>query len=151
MAETDTPQAQDVPGEFVLYDKKMTRVYIADPLPHERSALRIVLLDLHMEVIGEAANWTTTLAQAPALRPDMVLIDWSTLPSSAQNASLAALRDVCPKALMIVLISHLDARQLAVLSSGADTFISKGEAPDRVTERLLAAAQTIVSRDVNLL
>ena len=136
LAETDTPQPQDAAGEYVLYDEYMTRVYIADPLSEERSALRLVLQDLHLDVIGEAPEWTTTLSEAPTLHPDMLLIDWSMLPNGAQSAALAGLREACPGAMVIVLISHLDARQQAALSSGADTFISKGEAPERVTERL---------------
>ena len=143
VAETDTPQTQDASGEFVLYDESMTRVFIADGLPEERSALRLVLVDLHLEVVGEAADWVTTLAQAPTLRPDMLLIDWNMLPKDTQNAALAALREACPGALMIVLISHLDARQQAALSSGADTFISKGETPERVAERLRAVVAGI--------
>jgi hypothetical protein len=37
VAETDIPQTQDAPGEFVLYDEYMTRVYVADTLTEERS------------------------------------------------------------------------------------------------------------------
>lgn len=121
-----------------MYDESMTRVYIADALPEERSALRLLLIDLHLEVIGETGNWGTTLAEAPTLRPDMLLIDWSMLPRDTQSAALAGLREACPGAMVIVLISHLDARQQAALSSGADTFISKGETPERVAERLRA-------------
>ena len=44
----------------------MTRVFLADAQPEERSALRLLLLDLNMEVVGEAADWPTTLAQATA-------------------------------------------------------------------------------------
>lgn len=119
-----------------MYDECMTRVYIADALPEERSALRLVLVDLNMDVIGEASDWKTTLAEAPTLRPEMLLIDWSMLPNGTQSAALGGLREACPGALVIVLISHLDARQQAALSSGADTFISKGETPERVAERL---------------
>lgn len=143
MAETDIPQTQDVSGEYVLYDEFMTRVYIADALPDERSALRLVLIDMHLDVIGEAASWDTTLAEAPSLRPDMLLIDWSMLPKDTQSAALAGLREACPGALVIVLISHLDAREQAALSSGADTFISKGETPERVAERLRAVVSGI--------
>ncbi len=145
VAETNTPQGQDAVGEFVLYDESMTRVYIADALPEERSALRLMLLDLGMDVIGEAANWETTLAQAPSLRPEMLLIDWSMLPHAAQGTALADLRATCPRTLVIVLISHLDARQQAALSSGADTFISKGETPERVAQRLQSVAAGIRS------
>jgi DNA-binding NarL/FixJ family response regulator len=121
----------------------MTRVYVADALTEERSALRLVLLDLNMEVVGEAADWTTTLAQAPVSRTDMLLIDWDLLPRSAPSAALDELRTACPAALVIILISHLDARQQAALSAGADAFISKGETPERVSERLRAVAASV--------
>jgi DNA-binding NarL/FixJ family response regulator len=117
----------------------MTRVFVADAKPEERSALRLVLLDLKMEVVGEAADWATTLVQAPVNRTEMLLIDWDLLPNSP-TAALEKLRKACPAALVIILISHLDARQQAALSAGADAFISKGETPERVAERLLAVA-----------
>jgi DNA-binding NarL/FixJ family response regulator len=69
------------------------------------------------------------------------------LPGSegTSGQALAELRLACPSALVIVLISHLDARQQAALSAGADAFISKSEMPDRVAERLRAAAGTVVT------
>ena len=142
MAETDTPQPQDAVGECLLYYEYMTRVYVADAKPEERSALRLLLLDLKMEVVGEAADWATTLAQAPISRTDMLLIEWNLLPNSP-TAALDDLRRACPAALVIVLISHLDARQQAALSAGADAFISKGETPERVAERLRAVAASV--------
>lgn len=120
----------------------MPRVYLADALPDERSALRLLLLDLKMEVVGEAADWSATLAQAPFSRTDMLVVDWGLLPS-APNAALEELRKACPAALVIVLISSLDARQQAALSAGADAFISKGETPERVAERLRTAAASV--------
>jgi len=144
VAYVKTPQPQDVVGEFVSYDMGMTRVYVADAKPEERTALRLVLLDLKMEVVGEAADWVTTLAQAPIKQTDMLLIDWDLLPNSA-TAALDELRKACPAALVIILISHLDARQQAALSAGADAFISKGETPERVAERLLAVAAGVRS------
>jgi two-component system response regulator DesR len=118
----------------------MTLVYLANAHPEERSALRLVLVDLNMEVVGEAADWPTTLAMAPATKLDMLLVDWDMLPIDLGVQSLAELRQACPNAIVVVLISHLDARHQAALSSGADVFISKGEMPERVAERLLAAA-----------
>ena len=120
----------------------MTRVYLADAQLVERTALRLMLLDLNMEVVGEAADWPTTLAQAPATRLDMLLVDWGLLPAESGTA-LAELRQACPTAIVVILISHLDARQQAALSAGADAFISKGESPDRVAERLRAAAENV--------
>jgi DNA-binding NarL/FixJ family response regulator len=120
----------------------MTRVFLADALTQERSSLRLMLLDLNMEIAGEAADWSTTLAQAPISRTDILLVDWDLLPS-APVAALSELRKACPEALVIVLISHLDARQQAALSAGADAFISKGETPERVAERLRTVAASI--------
>jgi len=123
----------------------MTRVYLADARPEERSALRLVLLDLKMEVIGEAADWATTLAEAPTRRTDILLVDWELLPDSSGGA-LADLRKACPAALVVVLISHLDARAQAALSAGADAFISKSETPERLADHLRTVAASIVVR-----
>ncbi len=128
-----------------MYDGFMTRVFLADGIPEERSALRLLLLDLKMEVVGEAADWVATLAQAPVSRADLLLVDWNIL-SFEPNEALMDLRQACPAALVIVLISHLDARQQAALSSGADAFISKNETPERVADRLRVAAASILRK-----
>ena len=128
--------------ELLLYDENMTRVYLADAQSDERSALHLLLLDLKLEVVGESADWLTTLAQAPISRLDMLLVDWDMLPNSP-TAALGQLRKACPDALVIVLISHLDARHQAALSAGADAFISKGETPERVADRLRAVAASV--------
>ena len=121
----------------------MTRVYLADAQVEERSALRLVLQDLNMEVVGEAADWLTTLALAPATRLDMLLVDWLLLPVDLGLQALVELRKACSHTIVVVLISHLDARHQAALSTGADAFISKSETPERVTQHLrLIAART---------
>ena len=117
-----------------MYHETMTRVYLADAQPEERSALRLLLLDLNMEVAGEAADWPTTLANAPTTGLDMLLVDWDLLPEDLGVQSLAELRQACPDAIVVVLISHLDARHQAALSAGADAFISKGETQTRLQE-----------------
>jgi DNA-binding NarL/FixJ family response regulator len=134
----------DVTVEALLYDKNMTRVFIADARREERSALRLLLQDMKMEVVGEAADWSTTLVGVSVCKTDMLLVDWDLLPIEP-NAALNTLRKTCPDALVIVLISHLTARQQAALSAGADAFISKGETPERVAERLrtVAASMTV--------
>jgi DNA-binding NarL/FixJ family response regulator len=121
----------------------MTRIYIADAKPEERFALRLLILDMKMEVVGEAADWFTTLVEVPVNRIDILLVDWDLLPNNAPNVALDGLRKTCPAALVVVLISHLDARTQAALSAGADAFISKDETPERVVERLRAVAANI--------
>jgi DNA-binding NarL/FixJ family response regulator len=83
----------------------------------------------------------------------MVVVDWDLVAEGAgathsapvTGQALAELRLACPTAVVIVLISHLDARQQAALSAGADAFISKSEMPDRVAERLRAAAGSVAA------
>ncbi len=124
----------------------MTRIYLADAKNEERSALRLLILDLKMDLVGEAADWSTTLAQVPINRIDILLVDWDLLPSKPDLA-LMKLRKACPSALVVVLISHLDARQQAALSAGADAFISKGETPERVAERLRIVEASVLKND----
>jgi DNA-binding NarL/FixJ family response regulator len=121
----------------------MTRVYLADAKPEERSALRLLLLDMNMEVVGEAEDWATTLAHAPATHLDLLLVDWDLLPIDLGIESLTELRLACPTAIVVVLISQLSARQQAAISAGADAFISKSETPSRVAERLRLVASGI--------
>ena len=123
----------------------MKRVYLADSQSDERLAFRLILKDLNMQVVGEAADWPTALAQAPATSPDMLMVDWG-LVAAGSGADLAELRMACPAAVVIVLISHLDAREQAALSAGADAFISKGETSEQVVERLRDAVTSIPSR-----
>ena len=97
----------------------MSRVYIADSFTEERSALRLVLLDLNLEIAGEANDWPTALAQAPVCRTDILLVDWGLLPTAPSKA-LLKVREACPAALIILLSSHLDAHKKDAISAGAD-------------------------------
>lgn len=119
----------------------MIRVFLADSQPEIRSAMRLLLQDLNMQVVGNASDWSTTLSEAFGTQPDMLVVDWEMIP---HYTSLQELRATCPAAVVIVLISHLDAQNQAAVSAGADSFISKGDTPDRVAERLRAAAANII-------
>jgi DNA-binding NarL/FixJ family response regulator len=115
----------------------MTRVYVADAKSEVRSALRLLLADLKMQVVGEAKDWPTTRAGVPTTNPDMLVLEWE-LPVGF-SAALADLRLACPNLRIVVISNQLEARQAAI-SAGADAFISKGDGADRVTERLRDAA-----------
>ena len=117
----------------------MTKVFIAGTRPEERFALSLMMRDLHLDVVGEAADWATTLSEVPESGTDILLVDWDILPGSP-HIPLDGLREACPQSMAIVLISRLDARQQAALSSGADTFISKAETADRVTQLFMEIA-----------
>jgi DNA-binding NarL/FixJ family response regulator len=118
----------------------MTKVILADSKPAVHLALQLLLLDLNMQVVGNATDWATTMTLAAGTKPNMLVVDWDLIPT---DTSLLELRAACPAAIVVVLISQLDARQQTARSVGADSFISMGETPDRVTARLRAAAAKI--------
>lgn len=120
----------------------MNRVFLADSQSDERLAFRLLLQELNMQVVGEASDWATTLSQAPSTNPDMLMVDWE-LVVNGTDANLEKLRLACPTAVVIVLISHLSAREQAALSSGADAFISKDETSEWVAERLRKTVASI--------
>lgn len=105
----------------------MTRVFIANRQSEARAAFRLLLLLLDMRVAGEAADWSTTLKQAPATQPDLIVVDGELL-TAPDDVALSALRGACSHSVVIVLLSHLEAREQAALSMGADLFISKNAA-----------------------
>lgn len=126
----------------------MTQIFLAESQPQARSAFRLLLQDLNMQVVGEADNWATTLTEVAGLQPDMILIGWDMIPS---HTSLVELRAICLRTVIIVLVSHLEAIQQAARSAGADIFISQIETADRVKERLLAAARKIAVYKASLM
>lgn len=48
----------------------MARVFLADSQNEARSALRLFLMELKMQVVGEVVDWVTTLAQVLTTSPD---------------------------------------------------------------------------------
>ena len=111
------------------------RVLLADDEPKVRSALRLLLEQLpKMTVVGEAAESLALLAQMPAARPDLVLLDWE-LPGWPAKELLMALRNVAPDVSVMALSGHPEARH-AALKAGANAFVSKGDPPEAVLEAL---------------
>jgi DNA-binding NarL/FixJ family response regulator len=124
----------------------MMRVFIANAKTEERSALRFMVSRLKLEVVGDASDWQTTLAKAPATNFNLLLVDWELLPVNAVT-SISALRQACSNAISVVLTSYLDAHQQAAQSAGADAFISKGEIPNRLADHLLAISRNLNSNE----
>jgi hypothetical protein len=120
----------------------MLRVYVADSVSKERSVLRLLLLDLKMEVVGFSSDWSTTLTLAPPSELDMLLVDRDLLPEKPEIA-LAALREACPNPVFIVLVSRWNADKKAEPPSGVYAVISKNETREFVATRLQAVAKQI--------
>jgi DNA-binding NarL/FixJ family response regulator len=121
----------------------MIRVYVATAKPEERAALRLMLLDLDLQVVGEASDWFTTLAQAPATNFNLLLVDWDMLPMNAATGLQELRRSSQTYAIIVVLTSNLDSSKQAALADGADLFISKSEIPELMAGKLQILAENI--------
>ena len=105
------------------------RALIADDAPAVRSALELALSDHDgIEVVGEAADWTTLNERLRTTQPDVVLLDWG-LPGNADGTVLCAVRRVCRGVRVVALSARPDDRQ-AALRAGADAFVSKADHPE---------------------
>jgi DNA-binding NarL/FixJ family response regulator len=107
------------------------RIIIADDQSQVRFALRVALEHQPgFKTIGEAADAPDLLAQAQALCPDLVLLDWD-LPGVGVVDLMRALRKFCPRARVIALGSE-PATRAAALAAGVNAFISKSDPPDEL-------------------
>lgn len=124
----------------------MIRVFIANAKTEERSALRLMLLNLKMQVVGESSDWLTALVRAPSTNFNLLLVDGNLLPANSA-ASFSAMREACSNAIIVVLTSYLESHEQAAQSAGADAFISKGEIPNRLADHLLAISSILNSNE----
>jgi DNA-binding NarL/FixJ family response regulator len=120
----------------------MARVFLAVSQNTERLALRLLLMDLNIEVIGESDDYPTTLAQLPLARTDLLVVDWGLIVDKPV-AALQEFREVWPAAMLLVLIDHPDTRQQALISTGGATFLCKDEPPDHFAERLRVISELL--------
>ena len=118
------------------------RILLADDQPRVRFGLRLLLdREPDLDVIGEATEAETLLAQLETIQPDVVLLDWE-LPGLAVMGGLPALRTVCPQLVVIALSGRLEANW-AALSAGADAFVSKSKPPSQLIATLRAISEEV--------
>jgi DNA-binding NarL/FixJ family response regulator len=114
------------------------RVLVADSQSKVRNALHVLLRQQPgLEIVGEADSAGELLAQAEAVKPDLVLVHWR-LSGVPGEELLRGLRMRCPGLRILALSARPESCQEA-LTAGADAFVSKMDQP----ERLLGAIRCI--------
>src|SRR6266540_5306576 len=84
------------------------RILIADDHAVVRAGLRMLIGAQHdMEVVGEAADGPETLLKARAVKPDVVVLDFS-MPGSRSTLTIERLVQLEPKPRILVLTMHDD-------------------------------------------
>jgi CheY-like chemotaxis protein len=133
-------QEQDRPGQARGAGRQDgPRVLLVDDAAAIRNALRGVLEDAGIEVVGEAPDGTQGVAMAAELRPDVVLMDLR-MPSSDGFEATAQIVNQLPDIRVVVLSAYESEESAeAVRAAGAFAFLPKHCGADRIRDTVVAA------------
>jgi len=118
---------------------RVPRVLLVDDHPGMRRVLRGVLEDAGVQVVGEAGDGLEGVAQAEAVRPDVVLMDWR-MPRLDGVQATARIRSQLPE-VQVVVFSSAEGAGMGVIArqAGASAFVAKGASAEQVCAAVLAA------------
>jgi DNA-binding NarL/FixJ family response regulator len=120
------------------------RVLIADDSSRAREGLCALLTtSLGVEVVGQAANGQEAIDLVAERRPDVVLMDLQ-MPVMDGFKATRLIKKRWPEVTIIILTIHA-AQQATARAAGADDFVVKGSAPQRLLSMLSAVG---VGRDL---
>ena len=122
-------------------------VVLADDQALMRMGFRMVLdAEEGIEVVGEASDGASALAQARALQPDVILMD-VRMPGMNGIEATAAITAQCPGTKILILTTFdLDEYAFAGLRAGASGFLLKDTRPAELAEaiRTVAGGEAVV-------
>jgi DNA-binding NarL/FixJ family response regulator len=128
-----------IDGEELHADPGGPRVLVVDDAPAIRNALRGVLEDAGMLVVGEAPDGVQGVALTRSLRPDVVLMDLR-MPASDGFQATARIVQGFPEVQVVVLSAYESEESAeAVRAAGAFAFLPKHSGADQIRDTVLAA------------
>ncbi|MFC2027370.1 response regulator transcription factor [Chloroflexota bacterium] len=111
------------------------RVLLAEGRPDVRSALRLLLeQESEVTIECEVTRADDLLTQLEKRCAELVLLDWE-LPGLKPAKLLSSIRHCCPELKVIAISSRSESRKKA-LETGADTFVSKADAPEKLLDAI---------------
>ena len=109
-------------------------------------ALKLLLEEQpEFDLIGEAVDAQTLLVLAEKQTADLVLID-RELPGIYIEELIVRLRAIEPRPIIIVMSSEFEYSRV-MLQAGADAFVSKGDEPDWLIEKLHKYAKQVKMKE----
>ena len=114
------------------------RVIVADERREVRSALRVLFEQERIELVGEAADVESLLAEVSNHSADVLLLDWELL-GAETSAAISAIRSLAPRLRIVVRSGRPEAKGRA-LADGVDGFVTKAEPPEQVLRAMDKAA-----------
>ena len=127
------------------------RVLLVDDQPLLRTGFRLILQsEPDLEVVGEAADGEVALAQAAALRPDVVLMDIRMPRMDGIEATRRLRRLEDPPSVLVLTTYDLDEHVVESLRAGASGFLLKDVPADELVQavRVVHAGAAIVAPTV---
>ncbi len=129
----------------------MTRVLLVDDEAITREILRdYVGSDPSLEIVGEAANGQVAVAQASALRPDVILMDMQ-MPIMDGVRATAQIHAAFPEIAILGLSTFSTDRYVVdLLRAGASGYLVKDALPKDIVAAVhaVAAGESVLSPDV---
>lgn len=114
-------------------------VLLADDHVMVREALaRLLVENPRLDVVGQAGDGAESLKLARALKPDVVVLDYS-MPGMDAPSVIRGLREATPDAKVLILTIHDNAHYaIKSLESGAHGYVMKSAAVRELTDAILA-------------
>lgn len=120
---------------------KRIRILIADDHTLVRRGLRALLATRpELEVVGEVCDGEAAVAQARALRPDVVLMDIG-MPGLDGIEATRQVKAACPATNVLILTSFTtDDKVFPALRAGAQGYLLKDSEPEELVEAIRSVA-----------
>jgi DNA-binding NarL/FixJ family response regulator len=126
-------------SEAASPDHDGPRVLVVDDAPAIRHALRGVLEDAGIDVVGEAPDGVEGVALAGSLRPDVVLMDLRMPAADGFQATAQIVREHPGVRVVVLSAYETEGSAEAVRAAGAFAFLPKDCDADRIRETVVAA------------
>jgi NarL family two-component system response regulator LiaR len=118
------------------------RVFVIDDHPMIRHGLAAMIrAEREFEWVGDAADGEDAVRAAPALKPDLLLVDL-VMPRLDGVATIKALKPLLPKAHFVVLTSVLDPAEVKrAMEAGAGAYLLKNASTQELVTVMHAASR----------
>ena len=118
------------------------RILVADDHPMIlRMVKQILEAEPHLRVVGEAIDGPQAVAQAEALRPDVIVLNVN-MPRMSGFEVARLIRTRHPNSAIVILSSHKNGQFIAEARNvGARAYVQKSDAAEELVRAVVAAAK----------